>query len=393
VLKRAYAENPGAKNDIEAIVGHIASVDDTNQDQQRQISVLTKKLIQAQDNYNQQEQRFQELTNRLRKQGGQPTPQDVQAAQVAGQIEQPVAAVSENTPKLSARERLQRTVDREKKQAHDDRTGLTGMDYDQVQRQLRGIQDRTKPKKVDEVAGYLAQEPKPLTYAQRIRRLVAQYQAKPAMLGTLAREKGADSDEQIAFDYIRTGKLRPEPGEQSVNVNWNDVVRGIPTQPTLGGQDLLNAAASELKKMGYGATAETRDLLNSVLNAAPEMHQQLQAAYDRKVAKSRDLAEDQDTEQLERAIMHRIMVGRKDLLLKHSPQRVMEAVETVAYNSHNDNTDVNGCVHQVEQILDDVSEAKAVKTRLDPKCWTGKKIGTPKTKVKNGVRVNNCVPK
>jgi hypothetical protein len=31
-------------------------------------------------------------------------------------------------------------------------------------------------------------------------------------------------------------------------------------------------------------------------------------------------------------------------------------------------------------------------TRLDPKCWTGKKIGNPKTKVKGGVRVNNCVP-
>lgn len=32
------------------------------------------------------------------------------------------------------------------------------------------------------------------------------------------------------------------------------------------------------------------------------------------------------------------------------------------------------------------------KTRLDPACWTSKKIGTPKTKVKGGVRVNNCVP-
>jgi len=32
------------------------------------------------------------------------------------------------------------------------------------------------------------------------------------------------------------------------------------------------------------------------------------------------------------------------------------------------------------------------KVRLDPKCWTGKKIGDPKTKVKGGVRVNNCVP-
>ena len=33
------------------------------------------------------------------------------------------------------------------------------------------------------------------------------------------------------------------------------------------------------------------------------------------------------------------------------------------------------------------------KTRLDPACWSNKKIGTPKTKVKGGVRVNNCVPK
>jgi hypothetical protein len=39
---------------------------------------------------------------------------------------------------------------------------------------------------------------------------------------------------------------------------------------------------------------------------------------------------------------------------------------------------------------EDVSEEKV---RLDPKCWTGKKIGNPKTKVKGGVRVNNCVPK
>jgi hypothetical protein len=39
-----------------------------------------------------------------------------------------------------------------------------------------------------------------------------------------------------------------------------------------------------------------------------------------------------------------------------------------------------------------ITEAKAVKTRLDPKCWKGKHIGTPKTKVKGGVRVNNCVP-
>ena len=40
-----------------------------------------------------------------------------------------------------------------------------------------------------------------------------------------------------------------------------------------------------------------------------------------------------------------------------------------------------------------MDEAKATKTRLDAKCWHNKKIGKPATKVKNGVRVNNCVPK
>ena len=41
------------------------------------------------------------------------------------------------------------------------------------------------------------------------------------------------------------------------------------------------------------------------------------------------------------------------------------------------------------RITEILTEAKAVKQRLDPKCWTGyKKQGT---KVKDGVRVNNCV--
>ena len=38
-------------------------------------------------------------------------------------------------------------------------------------------------------------------------------------------------------------------------------------------------------------------------------------------------------------------------------------------------------------------EVNEEKVRLDPKCWKGKKIGSPKTKMKGGVRVNNCVPK
>lgn len=36
--------------------------------------------------------------------------------------------------------------------------------------------------------------------------------------------------------------------------------------------------------------------------------------------------------------------------------------------------------------------SKKITQRLDAKCWTSKHIGNPKTKIKGGVRVNNCVP-
>jgi len=43
-------------------------------------------------------------------------------------------------------------------------------------------------------------------------------------------------------------------------------------------------------------------------------------------------------------------------------------------------------------MLRDKQKMAEEKTRIDKKCWKGKKIGNPKTKVKGGVRVNNCVP-
>jgi len=51
----------------------------------------------------------------------------------------------------------------------------------------------------------------------------------------------------------------------------------------------------------------------------------------------------------------------------------------------------------IERYVDALARAgyelQEEKVRLDPKCWKGKKIGSPKTKMKGGVRVNNCVPK
>jgi hypothetical protein len=48
---------------------------------------------------------------------------------------------------------------------------------------------------------------------------------------------------------------------------------------------------------------------------------------------------------------------------------------------------------KAQMMLRDKQKMSEEKTRIDKKCWKGKKIGNPKTKVKGGVRVNNCVPK
>ena len=55
-----------------------------------------------------------------------------------------------------------------------------------------------------------------------------------------------------------------------------------------------------------------------------------------------------------------------------------------------------GKVASSEYYADNIQSKQGVseeEVRLDPKCWSGKKIGNPKTKMKGGVRVNNCVPK
>lgn len=87
VVNRAYSEIPGARNDIEAIVGHIGNVDLTNQQQQEQIEALTRALIQAQQDYTKQEKRFQDLTAKIRSQGGRATPQQIQSAHAAQELE------------------------------------------------------------------------------------------------------------------------------------------------------------------------------------------------------------------------------------------------------------------------------------------------------------------
>ncbi len=53
---------------------------------------------------------------------------------------------------------------------------------------------------------------------------------------------------------------------------------------------------------------------------------------------------------------------------------------------------LEGVALDQDDVTDITGYITEEKVRLDPKCWKGKKIGNPKTKMKGGVRVNNCVP-
>jgi hypothetical protein len=79
----------------------------------------------------------------------------------------------------------------------------------------------------------------------------------------------------------------------------------------------------------------------------------MSAAYAKKNTTSESITSDNQV--VEQAISRRIMVGRKDLLLKYGPRRVMEAVEQVAdivgVVDEIGSSDVLAWVGQVEQVL------------------------------------------
>jgi hypothetical protein len=256
------------------------------------------------------------------------------------------------------------------------------------------FQRGAKPEKVDEISNFMTQPTEPVSpeeqWKRRIRLLAKQYQTNASSLAALARENGPDSAEAVAYEYLRDpSKIRvPGAAAPASAVNWDEVIRRLPMG--LSGMALLQAAEEYLINNRGMLRSTVRSLLNN-----DENQRTLSAAYAKKNTTSESITSDNQV--VEQAISRRIMVGRKDLLLKYGPHRVMEAVEQVAdlVGSTDKIGDNNMAtwLTQVEQVLGDMSEAKAVKTRLDPKCWTGKKIGNPKTKVKGGVRVNNCVPK
>ena len=87
-----------------------------------------------------------------------------------------------------------------------------------------------------------------------------------------------------------------------------------------------------------------------------------------------------------------------DLMLSGEGHQVIGSRNSMKANSYRGRfSEQEDISEDVERYVEALSRAgydlQEEKVRLDPKCWKGKKIGNPKTKVKGGVRVNNCVPK
>jgi hypothetical protein len=101
-------------------------------------------------------------------------------------------------------------------------------------------------------------------------------------------------------------------------------------------------------------------------------------------------------EYIEKAIYRVLMKAYPEVIRQYGSPIVSDAISSVA-EMHKDIENIEAeeasiMLHQVINQLKNL-QMREEKQRLDPSCWDNKKIGNPKTKVKGGVRVNNCVPK
>ena len=74
------------------------------------------------------------------------------------------------------------------------------------------------------------------------------------------------------------------------------------------------------------------------------------------------------------------------------PRGFSQRAHCAGKNKHNESIDMEMVCEDCGMCETHGNHMMEVKQRLDAKCWTGKKIGNPKTKIKGGIRVNNCVP-
>jgi hypothetical protein len=74
------------------------------------------------------------------------------------------------------------------------------------------------------------------------------------------------------------------------------------------------------------------------------------------------------------------------------PKGFSQRAHCAGKNKHNESIEMEMVCEDCGMCETHGNPMMEIKQRLDAKCWTGKKIGNPKTKIKGGIRVNNCVP-
>jgi hypothetical protein len=191
-----------------------------------------------------------------------------------------------------------------------------------------------------------------------------------------------------------------------------DTAKAILSNPN-SDSDSRRAAAAIIAKSEKGV-AEAADVMEADLSEEHIMAKDLFKRFDLfKQGKDRALgnkpadkeimtkegqltAERLPKEYIEKAIYRVLMKAYPEVIRQYGSPIVSDAISSVA-EMHKDIENIEAeeasiMLHQVINQLKNL-QMREEKQRLDPSCWDNKKIGNPKTKVKGGVRVNNCVPK
>ena len=193
------------------------------------------------------------------------------------------------------------------------------------------------------------------------------YEAKRRALHDLSLNKDVDQAAvlQRRLDLDREAKTKgiTEGAMSNLHADLADVYRrmapGIERNRDSfkAGQlyDALEAVAEQ-----HGAEAEFKRMMSGARNRAHMDYDTNPGGFQNwfwylPFDDEEELAEEQDTNGVEQAIIRRIMVAHTDLLMKFGPEKVMQAAEEVAYNVGDvdeiGTSDVSAYINQVRQIL------------------------------------------
>ena len=170
----------------------------------------------------------------------------------------------------------------------------------------------------------------------------------------------------------------------------NDMKQFMQIVEGKGPLNRLTAAES----MAMQATAKKKTITNPVLNVAEDAEPSMFGKYFKTVETEILEAEERSKDrakQLAERVSNKMNKTKNAGISKDKETAFHAKLDKLVHNTFGKREDE--LAEELNELFDLRNKIEeAIKQRLDPKCWKGKKIGNPKTKIKGGVRVNNCVP-